>query len=90
MTNCPNCGAPITGSVCEYCGTRHGIRVFVSASPPPQMLCDTLLLSRQMQQCSSTEFENLQTRLAREAANASEIHAYKNSHDKKKNAAQSV
>ena len=21
-TNCPNCGAPITGSVCEYCGTR--------------------------------------------------------------------
>ena len=23
MTNCPNCGAPIIGSVCEYCGTRH-------------------------------------------------------------------
>lgn len=22
-TNCPNCGAPITGPVCEYCGTRH-------------------------------------------------------------------
>ena len=21
MTNCPNCGAPITGSTCEYCGT---------------------------------------------------------------------
>lgn len=21
--NCPNCGAPITGKVCEYCGTRH-------------------------------------------------------------------
>lgn len=21
MTNCPNCGAPITGDVCEYCGT---------------------------------------------------------------------
>lgn len=20
-TNCPNCGAPITGSKCEYCGT---------------------------------------------------------------------
>lgn len=76
-TNCLNCGAPITGSVCEYCGTRHGISVFVSASPPPQMLCDTLLLSRQMQQCSSTEFENLQTRLAREAANVSEIRAYK-------------
>ena len=23
MTNCPNCGAPITGRVCEYCGTVH-------------------------------------------------------------------
>lgn len=21
MTNCPNCGAPIQTSVCEYCGT---------------------------------------------------------------------
>ena len=21
MTNCPNCGAPITGRICEYCGT---------------------------------------------------------------------
>jgi len=21
-TNCPNCGAPINGHVCEYCGTR--------------------------------------------------------------------
>ena len=21
--NCPNCGAPITGSACEYCGTAH-------------------------------------------------------------------
>lgn len=23
QTNCPNCSAPITGPVCEYCGTRH-------------------------------------------------------------------
>ena len=22
ITNCPNCGAPISGSVCEYCGTK--------------------------------------------------------------------
>lgn len=22
ITNCPNCGAPVNGSVCEYCGTR--------------------------------------------------------------------
>lgn len=21
MINCPNCGAPIKGNVCEYCGT---------------------------------------------------------------------
>lgn len=21
MTNCPNCSAPISGNVCEYCGT---------------------------------------------------------------------
>lgn len=21
MTNCPNCGAPIQGDICEYCGT---------------------------------------------------------------------
>lgn len=22
--NCPNCGAPITGLLCEYCGTVFG------------------------------------------------------------------
>ena len=21
--NCPNCGAPITGPICEYCGTTY-------------------------------------------------------------------
>ena len=21
--SCPNCGAPITGKTCEYCGTQH-------------------------------------------------------------------
>lgn len=41
-TNCPNCGAPITGSVCEYCGTRYGT-VFVPASPPP-VICETLTI----------------------------------------------
>ena len=25
MTNCPNCGAPIKGHTCEYCGTTFGI-----------------------------------------------------------------
>ena len=24
MTNCPNCGAVITGPKCEYCGTVFG------------------------------------------------------------------
>lgn len=24
FTNCPNCCAPITGTICEYCGTRFG------------------------------------------------------------------
>lgn len=23
MTNCINCGAPLRGSKCEYCGTEH-------------------------------------------------------------------
>lgn len=23
MTNCKNCGAPLKGSVCEYCGTFY-------------------------------------------------------------------
>ena len=26
--NCPNCGAPITGEICEYCGKRHGTSWF--------------------------------------------------------------
>lgn len=21
--NCPNCGAPVKGKTCEYCGTEH-------------------------------------------------------------------
>lgn len=24
MTNCINCGAPLHGHVCEYCGTEYG------------------------------------------------------------------
>ena len=27
MTNCPNCGAPIKGPECEYCGTIFGHRL---------------------------------------------------------------
>lgn len=25
MTNCVNCGAPLHGNVCEYCGTEYGL-----------------------------------------------------------------
>ena len=88
-TNCPNCGAPITGSVCEYCGTRHDTGITIRFDPPPQMLYDTLLLSRRIQRCSSSEIENLQTRLARDAVNALDIRDI-NSYEKNKNAAQRV
>ena len=23
MSNCPNCGAPVVGDICPYCGTAH-------------------------------------------------------------------
>lgn len=88
-TNCPNCGAPITGSVCEYCGTRHDMGVTIRFDPPPQLLFNSLLLSRRIQQCSSAELENLQTRLTRESVNALDIRGI-NSYEKNKNAAQSV
>ena len=26
MFNCPNCGAPITGNQCEYCGTLFELK----------------------------------------------------------------
>lgn len=32
MTNCPNCGAVITGPQCEYCGTRFDIIAKVSTA----------------------------------------------------------
>lgn len=87
--NCPNCGAPITGPVCEYCGTRHDTGITIRFDPPPQMLYDSFLLSRRIQQCSSSEIENLQTRLTRESVNALDIRGI-NSYEKNKNAAQRV
>lgn len=30
MTNCPNCGAPVKGYQCEYCGTVFAERVDMS------------------------------------------------------------
>lgn len=26
MTNCVNCGAPLHGNVCEYCGTEYNLK----------------------------------------------------------------
>ena len=83
-----NCGAPITGSVCEYCGTRHDTGITIRFDPPPQMLYDTLLLSRRIQQCSSSEIENLQTRLAKKSVNA--LDSLINSYERNRNAAQRV
>ena len=38
MTNCPNCGAPIIGRICEYCGTVHWRDSPVSGSAVPASL----------------------------------------------------
>lgn len=27
--NCPNCGAPISGNICSYCGTRFKVENYV-------------------------------------------------------------
>lgn len=26
ITNCANCGAPLHGNVCEYCGTEYNLK----------------------------------------------------------------
>lgn len=89
MTNCLNCGAPITGSVCEYCGTRHETWIMIRCAPASQIFRDSFLLSCRIQQCSKKELERLQTMLARDAVNALDIRDI-NSYERIKNAAQSV
>lgn len=85
MTNCPNCGAPITGDVCEYCGTMHDTGITFHVVPPKRLLYDSFLLS---QQCSSAELEILQTRIARESVNA--LDSLINSYERNRNAAQRI
>lgn len=87
-TNCQNCGAPITCSVCEYCGTTHDTGITFHVVPPKQLLYDSFLLSRRIQQCSSSEIENLQTRLAKESVNA--LDSLINSYERNRNAAQRI
>lgn len=40
MTNCPNCGAIVTGSICEYCGTRFERK----AKPFPRKMSEVIEL----------------------------------------------
>lgn len=37
LTNCKNCGAPLTGNKCEYCGTIYSIdeTVYIDLKMPP-------------------------------------------------------
>jgi len=32
-TNCPNCGAVITGAMCEYCGTVFNLETVENEKP---------------------------------------------------------
>lgn len=39
--NCPNCGAPITGNICPYCGTRFkkdGLDYVIVSAPQAKVL----------------------------------------------------
>jgi hypothetical protein len=54
MTNCPNCGAPLKGPTCDYCGTKSGksrekelvymYRGKEIENPTEEMMCDPYLL----------------------------------------------
>lgn len=37
-TNCPNCGAPISGSICEYCGTVFPANIDKFAGKPSLLI----------------------------------------------------
>lgn len=57
-TNCPNCGAPRSGAVCEYCGTRHNLggSTFVQLFAPSWMVFDESMTttSAVLQEASAT------------------------------------
>ena len=43
MTNCRNCGAVLTGHICEYCGTRYPVETsgeVLYANGEPFYVCD--------------------------------------------------
>ena len=54
-TNCPNCGAPLGGGKCKYCGTEYKteqkeLKWFYRGreveNPTEEMLCDIELLAK--------------------------------------------
>lgn len=45
MYNCPNCGAPITGEKCEYCGTVFNAETANRASDEHYIKLDNFIPS---------------------------------------------
>lgn len=41
MTNCPNCGAPFLGTVCQYCGTRFEDILRIPEGTPVKLSWET-------------------------------------------------
>ena len=59
MTNCPNCGAVITGPQCEYCNTRFDIKV-VSYEPVARLKSENELINHKIRLLADTQaLENL-------------------------------
>lgn len=54
LTNCKNCGAPLHGPVCEYCGTVYGdeqqlVMKINTAKLTPEEIAETIQRIRQTQ-----------------------------------------
>lgn len=50
-TNCPNCGAPVRGAECEYCGTYFGVK---TSYVKPEVHKPSVSLLEAMRRSSST------------------------------------
>ena len=46
MINCPNCGAPLSGYVCEYCGSAVENKAYNYISWQDQNLANQLEMAR--------------------------------------------
>lgn len=63
VTNCPNCGAPITGARCEYCGTMLVDFAAIKSDGPFWMKFNlrgqtfmAKVVLAEMESCSTPEF----------------------------------